>query len=93
MITQALLDNLKSQLTSDELLELKEQFGIHHPSDRYRWHRMWKVSPKVKRFDMGLVRAAKDMIKHRHHRESVKVESLIAEVEQILQLESQSVES
>lgn len=89
MISQNLLNNLKSQLTPEEIEQLREQFAGEMPAAKYRWHRLWKVSPKRGRVNIGLIRAAKDLIKNRHAAETLQINKIIAEVELILQEESQ----
>ena len=88
MVTQELMDNLKSRLTQEELQEIRQDFGLEDPRYASKWTRMWKVSPKQGRVDMGLVRAAKEKIKKRVRIEHQNVSALINEVEQILESKS-----
>lgn len=85
MVTQELMDNLKSRLTTEELQEIRRDFGLEDARYASKWTRMWKVSPKQGRVDMGLVRAAKEKIKNRVRIDYQNISALINEVEQILE--------
>jgi hypothetical protein len=75
-MTQANLDKLKSQLTAEDVIKLKDMFKMN----RHQWNHAWKVSPKRSKYNIGLVRAAKERIALR----AKYMNNLVKEVDQML---------